>query len=399
MTPVTKAFFGLISLMMVNSGIALGAPQFDPWDFNVYTTGNIGTSTNAYSGSDFQGVTGSQGSDYFSGFSINLNNTSPISGPSLYAGGTVNFSNGTISNGGIESTGAVNVTNTTVNGGINAGGTVTQTNGQQNGNVNTAGAFVGNSPTVNGNVSTGGNFTGSGGGQVSGNVSAGGTISGNTTIQGTALSHQTPATFTPTLNLATVSSFFQNANTFWGNLTANLSVSNNQYGVITVSNALNSGRNILDLTLAQINAITNSTQNYEINFTGNVPTNAFVVINVLGSGTAMNSLQLSGISASDVLFNIVGNAITNLTLNGGNYVSLLAPNTNINFTSGLLTGNLIADNLTGQGQVDNATFAGFPADANNITPVPEPATYAIMGSMLGIVAFVAHRKKGQEVEI
>ena len=46
------------------------AADINPFNFNVYSLGDIGTSGSGY-GSDYQGVAGAAGSAYFTNFSLN----------------------------------------------------------------------------------------------------------------------------------------------------------------------------------------------------------------------------------------------------------------------------------------------------------------------------------------
>lgn len=329
----------LLSLMVSVSWTGLQADQFNPWLFNVYSLGNIN-----YSGSDFQGIAGSGGNATFSGFSLNENNVGPGTSYSLYSGGNVTFGSGSVFNGGIEAGGSVSLNSTTVNGPIHSGGNLS-----------------GNSGMINGNVNLGGT-----------NQAGQGLV-----INGTVQQNQS---FTPSTSLQQYSNFFQSTNSSLGSQSATAGV-NSVYGQLVVD-PLHSGLNIISLTLAQINA------SYGIALTG--PADATTVINVTGANTQnsqfMNSLTLSlngGISASDILFNIVG--VSNLLLNGGQYINILAPDSNVNFTSGLVTGNLIAGNLTGSGQVNQGSFVGVAA--------PEPGTYLILGSLVGAALVLGRRRQ------
>jgi len=67
---------------------------------------------------------------------------------------------------------------------------------------------------------------------------------------------------------------------------------------------------------------------------------------------------------------------------------MLAPFTDINFINGLVTGNLIAGNLTGTGQVKLGYFGH-----GGTTPVPEPATLLMLGIGGAVLGVLRYRKK------
>jgi choice-of-anchor A domain-containing protein len=318
----------------------------NPYDFNVYTLGSIGTQADPYE-SDIQGIVGSGGNAYFSGFSANLNGPAYLY--SVYSGGSVNINSGSVSNGGIEAAGNVYL----------------------------------NSATINGNVNSGGNLQG-GNGNIYGNASLSGTNTSSITISGSVLTNQL---FTPSLNLSSISNYFQSASSYWAGLAATAAV-NDVYNQLQVT--LSAGRNIVDLSLAQLSSA------YGIQLTG--PSNAYVIFNITDATPTMQTLHdvtftySGGVGGNDVIYNLPN--ATQLTLNGGDYLSILAPQANITFLPGLVTGNLIAQSLVGSGQVDEGTFAGFQKDQNNFNiQAPEPSAYAILLSCLGIVfLFLRHNK-------
>jgi choice-of-anchor A domain-containing protein len=121
----------------------------------------------------------------------------------------------------------------------------------------------------------------------------------------------------------------------------------------------------------------------------NLPSNAYVVFNIADSTTpsfdTLNAISLNGLNPNQVLINLANATI--LALQGGTYASVLAPNATITFNSGVLQGNLVANNLFGSGQVNSGAFIGFE---NLVTP--EPTTYLLLGSMLGLIVFLSWRK-------
>lgn len=359
-TILFEAYEDYMNLKKLAVGLILGAVSLvsvtaygtapNPGDFNVYAIHDIGTSSNPYSNADFQGITGAGGNIYLQNFSINANGTSTGS-PSVYAGQTFNINSGQINNGGIEAAGNIGTTNT----------------------------------STFGNVNGGGNLTGSGG-QINGNVHLAGTNSSSTTISGTVTQN---STFSPTANLSQISSYFLNTSaTFAGNSQSpwvNTSIS---FGTLNVT-GLQSGYNYINITLATEETLS------QIQLSGN--SHAIVIFNIDGTpgsmSQALKGVTINGLSSSSILFNI--RDATNLTMTGGPYDSILAPNSNITFTNGAVEGNLIANNLYGTGQVntDQGLFTGFPS-----VSAPEPSTYAILASMLGVVAFIKRKKISLKVK-
>lgn len=337
-----------LALLTMASFLPASASAPNPYEFNVYAIQNIGTSSSYY-GSDYQGIAGAGGNVYFTGFSLNANGSYNPSQPySLFTGGGATFGSGSVNNGGISSGGNINLTSTTVNGPISGGGNLQGGTGQVNGNVSITGTNS-SALTINGSLTTG-------------------------------------AAYSSTLDHAAVASYFNNASSFWGGLSATSSWVNS-YGQIQVSN-LSSGRNIVNLNASDLSGI------YGLKLSG--PSDAFVVFNITGLASNQSlqafSLDLSGgVNSNDILLNIPGT--NSIAMQGGTYVSILAPGSNVNFSSGLLAGNLIVQNLTGAGQVNLGQFTGFAGDQSNFnTQVPEPSTYMLLGTLLLAIG-VANKRK------
>jgi choice-of-anchor A domain-containing protein len=334
---------GILSLYMM----PIYAANPTAYDFNVYTIGNIGTQSNPYA-SDIEGISGSGGNTYFSGYSINGSGTAYSY--SAYTGGTFTGTSGSVNGGGIDAGGTVNLTSSTVYGNVNSGGSLQGSNG-----------------TINGNVTLTGTNTSS------------------LTINGTVTANHT---YTPSLSLSSITKYFQNASAYWAALPSNATF-NIVSGQIQVSN-LAAGRNVVDITLAQLSSATSiklngSASSYVIfNITDTTPTNQTIK-------DVTYSLS-GGITQSDIIYNLPN--ATQLTLNGGDYLNILATNADVTFTSGALTGTLVAKDLYGSGQIDTGSFAGYQADQNNFNvQAPEPSTYITLASFIGLIMLIKGRKK------
>lgn len=296
------------------------AVPMDPFSyFNVYSLGNIN-----YTGSDFEGKAGAAGNVSLSSFSLALKDQG---GYALHAGGTVTLNNGSFY-GGIEAKNNIAV------GGIGIYGDVH------------GGANVGNTS----------------GGTINGNVYAAG--SANLTQSITYYSKSSGAPYSPEADLAAISGYFADFSTMVGGM-SNTGAISSSYGTLTLS-AL-SGVNVFSLSAADMFAAS------VVNITG--ASDSTVYINVTGTAASLNSTTwkyYEGILSDDVLLNYADAAT--LALSSANNVNILAPFADTNYTSGVVTGNLIVGNLTGRGQVNLGHFGHGP----QIAAVPEPATILLL---------------------
>lgn len=298
----------LVASLAVACSTASGAVNF--WDFNVFSRSTIGTPGQGY-GSDFQGASGAVGNANFLGFTVKgVGGTSPSLAHGFYGGGNFTLQ-GSVDHDGIE-----------------VAGNVTLNSGSVFGNVRAGGNLGGTSGTVNGNAFLGGIKT-----------------TGNPlTVSGSLNENQA---FVPTVNLGAVSSYFANVGTFAANHAPTSAFSMNfSQMVINASGPLT----VVNLTAANLAGV------WGINVVGNGP----VVINLAGSNLTLTGLTWSytgGASAKTTLLNM--NEATTINMSGSNEVNMLAANAAVNFSSGLVTGNLIVGSLTGSGQVNwNGGFEG-----------------------------------------
>lgn len=313
----------MTALLTVLAGFASASPIDYFSYFNVYSLGDIGKANQKY-GSDFQGVTGAGGNVYFSGFS--LPGMGSPSGYSLHTGGSATL------------TGSYNL-NLDIGGSVYLGGA-----------------------SVTGSIFSGGDVNNFGGGSVSGNVQAAGNVNltNSVTVSGNKTSG---APYQPYLDLEAAAQQFLAASALAAAM-ENTTTASNLYGMLTVNGQ--SGLNIVTVDAATLKSAWG--------FTVNAPADAVVVINVTGNNVLLDSTNWSyqgGVSGGNVLLNYA--EASALSLSGGNTVNLLAPLANVNFKSGVLTGTLIAGNLTGGGQVNLGHFTGGAS-------IPEPTLLAMLGA-------------------
>ncbi len=286
---------------------------------------------------------------------------SNVDAEGLYAvGGNANFTNMSVDTanvGGYSGYGMItggNYTNSyaTINGGVFAGGSVSAVD-----------------PSVTGNVAANGSIAFSGYGTVNGHASYGTTYSNlNTTVMGGA----TQSVLNSPLNFTSVESYLTNLSSSLAALSANGATSKTSLTSLTLTGT-NSTLDVFSVTTAQLSGSTN----LQIS----APAGATVLVNVIGAtGSLHGGLSLSGVTANDVLYNF-SNA-TSLTMSGiGVLGTILAPNADLNFSSGNVDGEIIAGSLEGSVESHNYHFDGdLPSGS------PEPFTLAMPAVLLGVWA-------------
>lgn len=327
--------FQAISAFVVAAAAGSASAGVSLWDFNVFSRSTIGSSGQGY-GSDFQGASAAVGNAYFSGFTVRgVANTSPSIVGGFYGG--ANFTlQGSVDHGGLYVAGNVNLNNASVAGDVHAGGNLGGAGGTVNGSAYLGGSKVtGNALNVTGALNTG-------------------------------------QAYAAPIDLAAASTYFQNAGSYVAGLASNTSYTNN-FGelVITTSGPL-----------SVVNFALNDFQNaWGIRVVGA----GTVLINVGGTNLTVNGktwTYQNGASSSDTLLNF-GQA-TNLTLNGSQTVNILAANAATNYTSGVITGDLVVGSLTGNGQVNWG--GGF----NGGSLVPAPAGFV---TLMGFGALASQRRR------
>ena len=120
-------------------------------------------------------------------------------------------------------------------------------------------------------------------------------------------------------------------------------------------------------------------------FTLTVPSGSTAVINVyvrLTDSIKNMAMTLNGTDPQHVLYNF--SQATSLLLSGISVEgSVLAPLASVNFAGGQFNGTLIANNLTGPGELHQDLFAGTLP----VNPTPEPSSLVLAGiAAMGLAA-------------
>jgi len=331
---------------------------FNPWLLNAVVLGDVGSASINYANTDIEGAAVVLGNGYFTGFDFNWVRTWTPTNIGLYVGGSLTFTNGQAA-GGMEIAGNAYFTSSSV-------GT-----------------------PVSGPVSVGGSLSGgSGGGTITGNLVVAGMCSWCSNPSNSLASGYTTTiggTFTPTLNLTCIESYFQAVSPYLdGADTASYSIPST--GVVTV--ILPSSPTLNYVTIpATILSGANT-----VNINGTSASHELVINVIETTVTLANTLQFNynTITNGNVLVNMPNCAT--LTLGGSYNMNLLAPFAVTGVTWSHITGNIIVKSLQpgsggGMMQINDAVYCtisalpsacpdgvcGSPAATGSRSPSPSPA--------------------------
>ncbi len=126
-------------------------------------------------------------------------------------------------------------------------------------------------------------------------------------------------------------------------------------------------------------------------FSIDVPENSVVIVNVSGKKiTWKGGFELYGVTNSNVIINFYEAKKLNISQIGIS-ASILAPKASLDFATGLISGQVIAYNVTGSGQFNNVPFCGkislemTISNFAELVSVDQPTTDAVVGKSLAQV--------------
>jgi choice-of-anchor A domain-containing protein len=267
----------------------------------------------------------------------------------------------------------MNEHNTDAEGRIAVGGNATLTD-YGIGNVLT------NSNGTDNRLVVGGNLTYNGGQVFGGDVVVGGTV--NASVYFNCSPNCAVKSGQP-INFSTATQEYDTLSQSLGAIVAT-GTTQYQYGGIELQ-----GNNSSSLDVFTINGSEFSSSSY-LNL-NNIGSNATVLLNITGNNVNIQNfgLNLNGVNKQDILFNFEN--ATQLTTSSFSFEgSVLAPFANFSFSNGNLEGTLIANSLSGTGELHNYAFQGnLPVGVNTPQPtkeVPEPSNILglfILGTLSG----------------
>lgn len=171
----------------------------------------------------------------------------------------------------------------------------------------------------------------------------------------------------------------------WDDLAAN-GTAINQWGGYILSGT-DSSLNIFDLDASLLDAV--SYMNIS------VPSTSTVIFNIHGATAGLTNMGFNGLpDAAKVLFNFVD--ATSLKIAGVEVQgTILAPNATVNFGSGNIKGQLIANSLLASNSgtsFQGKSFNGALPEAPVGSDVPEPQTYALAAFGLAAIGYFRRKK-------
>lgn len=208
-------------------------------------------------------------------------------------------------------------------------------------------------------------------------------VGGSTTTSSVGLNTATKTTASP-VSFDSTSAQLKNTSASLANV-ASTGSSSVAYGGMTLKGGTGNVQ-VFDLTSAALGSVNN------FKFS-NLHTNDTLILNI--SGTNVN---LSGgygdFSKYNVLYNFY--EAQTITLNGvGLYGSVLAPLATMTGGNGQINGDVVVGNWASNIQVNASHSFNATNVAGYVSAVPEPETYAMLLAGLGLVGFMARRRKSK----
>jgi choice-of-anchor A domain-containing protein len=266
--------------------------------------------------------------------------------------------------------------------GLTVGGNLTFRNGAIFGNTLVGGNLSTSAgASFLGNVQVGNNFSANDAWVTASSLTYGGTASGVLGPINTQGGLPTHSSVSPALgiNFASEQTRLSNLSLSFDSLVNNGNGYSNDFTGTSnfVLDAKNANVAVFDLTASDV------LKNLSI---ANLGPNTTVLINISGETVNFGQHGYDGFAAGRVLFNLP--QATQVTFASSVNASFLAPLASF-YTpiGGLISGQVVAANWIGKGQVNDAAFNG------NIAAVPEPQEYALMLAGLATVGVFARRRR------
>lgn len=208
-------------------------------------------------------------------------------------------------------------------------------------------------------------------------------VGGTTTTSSVGLNTASKTTASP-VSFATTSAQLKNTSTSLSNVAATGS-SSVAYGGMTLKGGTGNVQ-VFDLTSAALGSVNN------FKFS-NLHTNDTLILNISGTDVTLSG-GYDGFKNYNVLYNFY--EAKNLTFsNVGLYGSVLAPLANVAGGGGQINGSVVVGNWASNIQVNANHYFNATNVAGYVSAVPEPETYAMLLAGLGLVGFMARRRKNK----
>lgn len=210
-------------------------------------------------------------------------------------------------------------------------------------------------------------------------------VGGSTTTSSVGFNSATKSTTSP-VSFASTSSQLKNTSTSLSTV-ASTGTSSIAYGGMTLTGGNGTGGvQVFNLTAADLAGVNN------FNFS-NVNANDTLILNISGSNVNLSG-GYSNFGQYNVLYNFY--QAQNITLNNvGLYGSVLAPLATLSGGSGQINGNVVVGNWNSNVQVNSNHYFTPTNVAGLVSAVPEPETYAMLFAGLGLLGFMARRRKNK----